>query len=50
MTCENQSLGICGQQSRRSTCASAQSDQGLHCLLTESFHTTECMNGDQRPG
>ena len=29
---------------------SVQSDQGLHCLLTESLDTTECMNGEQRPG
>ena len=28
--------------------AAAQSDQGLHCLLTESLDTTECMNGEQR--
>ena len=27
-----------------------QSDQGLHCLLTESLDTTEYMNGEQRPG
>ena len=29
----------------RSACASAQSDQGLHCLLTESMDTTECLKG-----
>ena len=34
----------------RSDCASAQSDQGLHCPLTKSLDTTECMNGEQRPG
>ena len=28
----------------------AQSDQGLHCLQTESMASTECMNGEQRPG
>ena len=28
----------------------AQSDQGLHCPLTESLDTTECLNGEQRPG
>ena len=28
------------------TCADAQS---LHCLVTESLDTTECMNGEQRP-
>ena len=43
------SLGICRQRRPRSACASAQSDQGLHCPLTESLDTTECMNGDQRP-
>ena len=25
-----------------------QSDQGLHCLLTETFDATEHMKGDQR--
>ena len=44
---ENVSSGICGQRRPRSACASAQSDQGLHYLLTESADTTECM---QRPG
>ena len=29
------------------TCASAESDRGLHCLLTESLDTTECLNGEQ---
>ena len=28
----------------------AQSDQGLHCPLTESLDTTESMNGQQRRG
>ena len=42
--------GIGGQQRPRSTCASAQSDQGLHCPLTESFDTTECVTGEQKPG
>ena len=28
--------------------ADGQSDQGLHCLLTESLDTTKCMNGEQR--
>ena len=32
-----------------SACSSAQSGQGLHCPLTESLDTTECMNGEQRP-
>ena len=27
----------------------AQSDLGLHCLLTESLDTTEYINGEQRP-
>ena len=30
--------------------ASTQSDQGLNSPLTESLDTTECMNGEQRPG
>ena len=38
---ENLSLGICGQPRTRSACASAQSDQDLHCPLTESFGTVE---------
>ena len=33
---KNVSLSICGQQRSRSTCASAQSDQCLHCPQTES--------------
>ena len=42
---------ICGQRRPRSDCASALSDQGLHCPLTESsLDTTECMNGDQMSG
>ena len=47
---ENLFLGMCGQQRPRSDCASMQSDQGLHCLLTESLHTTESINGEQMPG
>ena len=31
----------CGQRKPRSACASAQSDQGLHCPLTESMDSTE---------
>ena len=27
-----------------------QSNKGLCCLLTDSLDTTECMNGEQRPG
>ena len=30
--------------------ANPQSDQGVPCPLTESLDTTECMNGEQRPG
>ena len=33
----------------RSAYKSAPSDQGLHCPLTESLDTAECMNGEQRP-
>ena len=44
------SLGICRQGKLWSACVSAQSDQGLLCSLTESMDTTECMNGEQRPG
>ena len=29
---------------------SAQSDQGLHCLLTESLDTAKWMSREQRPG
>ena len=43
MQCENGSSSICGQQGPRSACASAQSDQDLHCPLTELLDTTECM-------
>ena len=48
--CENVSLSTCGQLRPRSACASAQSAQVLHCPLTESLDTTECMNGEQMPG
>ena len=37
--CKNVSSDICGQRRPRSACASAQSDQGLHCPLTESLDT-----------
>ena len=40
---KNVSSCICRQQNPRSACASVQSDQGLHCLLTESLGTTECI-------
>ena len=33
----------------RSDCADAQSDLGLHCPLTESFDTAECINREQMP-
>ena len=42
LPCENVSLGICRQRRPRSDCASAQSDQGLRCLLTESLATAGC--------
>ena len=38
---------ICGQRMSRSACASAQSDQGLHCPQTEILDTTKCMTGSQ---
>ena len=41
---------VCGQRRPRSDCADAQSDLGLQCPLTESLDTTECMNGEHRPG
>ena len=44
------SFSICEQSWPKSDCADAQSDQDLHCLLTESLDATECMNGEQRPG
>ena len=37
--CENVSSNICGQRKPRSACASAQSDLGLCCPLTESLNT-----------
>ena len=48
--CENVSLDICRQPRPRSACAYLQSDQGLHCLLTVSLDTVECINGEQRSG
>ena len=33
----------------RSDCASAQSDLGLRCRLTESLDIEKCINGEQRP-
>ena len=43
-------LCIYGQQKTRSDCAFSQFDQGVHCSVTDSLDTTECMNGEQRPG
>ena len=40
---KNVSSGICGQRRPRSTCTSAQSDQDLHCPLTESLDTIDSM-------
>ena len=42
--------GIKGQRRPRSACAPTQSDPGPHCPLTEPLYTTECINGEQRPG
>ena len=44
------SKSICGQQRPRSASAAMQSDQSLHCLLSESLDTTECVHGKQRSG
>ena len=41
--------GICRQRRPRSAYASAQSDKGLVCPLTESLDTTDCMNVEHRP-
>ena len=38
--CENVSFVICGQRRLRSSCASAQSDRGIHSPLTKSLDTT----------
>ena len=45
---ENAYSGKCEQEGPRSACAFAQSDTGLHCQLTESLDTRECINGEQR--
>ena len=47
---ENVSSGSCGQQRSRSAYTSSQSDQSPYCPLTQSLNTTECMNGEERPG
>ena len=44
-SCKNLFWGICGQRTS-SACPSANSDQGVHCPLTESLDTTEFMNGE----
>ena len=48
--CEKESSAKCGRRRPGSACTSAQSDQGHRCLLTESFKTIECSNGEQLPG
>ena len=47
--CKNMSSGICGQRRLRSDCASAQSDQGFRCSLTELLDSVEYINGGQMP-
>ena len=47
---EDMCSGICGQRRLRSACASAQSNQRLHCPLTESVDTIKCINGEQKLG
>ena len=37
--------GVCGQRRPRSACASAQSDQGFNCPLTESLDTIKGIIG-----
>ena len=49
-SCENVPYGICGQRSLRSARASTQSDQSLHCPLTELLDTIECFNCKQMSG
>ena len=49
-TMQKGSSDICRQQRPRPAYTSMQSDQGLHCSLTESLDTIDCMNGKQRPG
>ena len=41
-------FGISRQRRPGSACASAQSDQGPHSLLTDSLDTIECMYREQR--
>ena len=47
--CKHVPSGIFGQHRPRSACASAQSDQGLHCPQSVSLDTTDCINEEQRP-
>ena len=44
------SSGICGRQRPRSACTSVQSDQGPHCLRSESLETRKWFSGEQMPG
>ena len=48
--CENVSSSICGRRRPRSDCASAQSDQGLRCPLTELLVTNVLFTHEQMPG
>ena len=43
-------LGICGQRRPRSDCASAQSDQSLHCPLTSTLISAFYTAQKRRPG
>ena len=47
--CENVFAGICRQRRPRSACTDALADLGLHCPLTESLDTTECMSEKKGP-
>ena len=40
---------MCGQGRPRADCMDVQSDQGIHCPLTESLDTTEPINEEERP-
>ena len=40
---------MCWQRRPRSDCADAQSDQGLHCPITELLDTKECINREKSP-
>ena len=43
-------LRPCADSEDQDQPAFAQADQGLHCPLTESLDTTECINGERRSG